>query len=294
MEMEYKDNNRRGRYIIVLGVVLALVAGGGAFFVVNQAQQTAGAANQPKVTVVVALRVIPARKPIEVGDVTTREIVLDETNAQGVFDSPKQVIGRILAVPALQGQMVTSNMMASTNTGGQFSIIAPGESVGPDSPAWRAVSITVPEDRAVGGLVAPNAVVDVFVTATVVVPQSVLDQGRFYTDKSTKIAYQNVVVLAKAANFYVIKVTEPVAEEIAQLMASGTASFSMALRPDADTRLVDVSVLGETTNLIIERYGLPIPQTYPAGKGVTTGPAPTPFPTPPPGSSASPAPSAAP
>ena len=91
-----------------------------------------------------------------------------------------------------------------------------------------------------------------------------------------------------------IKVTEPVAEEIAQLMASGTASFSMALRPDADTRLVDVSQLGETTNLIIERYGLPIPQTYPAGKGVTTGPAPTPFPTPAPGSSAAPSPSTAP
>lgn len=294
MEMEYKDNNRRGRYIIILGVVLALAAGGAAFFVVNQAQQTAGAGNTPKVTVVVALRVIPARKPIEAGDVTTREIVLDDSNAEGVFDNPKQVIGRILAVPALKGQMVTSNMMASTNTGGQFSIIAPGETVGPDSPAWRAVSITVPDDRAVGGLITPNAVVDVFVTATVVVPQSVLDQGRFYTDKSTKIAYQNVVVLAKAASFYVIKVTEPVAEEIAQLMASGTASFSMALRPDADTRIVDVSLLGETTNLIIERYGLPIPQTYPAGKGVTTGPAATPFPTPAPGSSASPVPSTAP
>ena len=108
------------------------------------------------------------------------------------------------------------------------------------------------------------------------------------------LAYQNVVVLAKSASFYVIRVTEPVAEEIAQLMASGTASFSMALRPDTDTRTVDVSLLGETTNLIIERYGLPIPQTYPAGKGVTSGPAPTPFATPTPGPSGSPAPSAAP
>jgi Flp pilus assembly protein CpaB len=294
MEMEYKDNSRRGRYIIILGVILALAAGGAAFYLVNQAQETAGTGSAPKVTVVVALRVIPARKPIEAGDVTTREIVADDSNVEGVFGTTKEVIGRILAVPALKGQMVTSNMMASTTTGGQFAIIAPGETVGPGSPAWRAVSITVPDDRAVGGLITPNATVDVFVTATVQVPQSILDQGRFYTDKSTKIAYQNVVVLAKSASFYVIKVTEPVAEEIAHLMASGTASFSMALRPDADSRTVDVSLLGETTNLIVERYGLPIPQTYPAGKGVTTGPAPTPFPTPAPGSSSSPAPSAAP
>ena len=44
MEMEYKDPSRRGRWIVVIGVALAIVAGGAAFFLINQAQQEAGQA----------------------------------------------------------------------------------------------------------------------------------------------------------------------------------------------------------------------------------------------------------
>jgi Flp pilus assembly protein CpaB len=290
MEMEYRDPAKRGKFIIVLGVILALIAGGAAFFLINQAQQNAGSAGAQKVPIVVAVRVIPARKPVEADDVAVRDVPIDKTNEQGVISDPTQVVGRILAVSVLEGQMVTTNLMASAATGGQFSIVGPGETIGPDSEHWRAVSVTVPDDRAVGGLVAANATVDVFVTATVNVPQDQLDLGRYYTDKSTKLTYQNVLVLAKADTFYVLKVSEPVAEEISHLQASGTASFSLALRPDEDTRSVDASKLGETTNLIIQRYGLPIPQSYPAGKGVPSGPVPTPFPTVRP--SATPAPSA--
>jgi hypothetical protein len=60
------------------------------------------------------------------------------------------------------------------------------------------------------------------------------------------------------------------------------------MRPEADVRLVDASKLGETTNLLIIKYGLPVPQVFPPGNG----PLPTPQPTPTPGPSASPSPSA--
>ena len=42
MEMEYKDPSKRGRWIVLTGVVLAVVAGGAAFFLINNAQQQAG------------------------------------------------------------------------------------------------------------------------------------------------------------------------------------------------------------------------------------------------------------
>ena len=42
MEMEYRETNRRGKAIIVMGLLLAILAGGAAFFVINQAQQSAG------------------------------------------------------------------------------------------------------------------------------------------------------------------------------------------------------------------------------------------------------------
>ena len=293
MEMEYKDPSKRGRWIVIIGVVLAIAAGGAAFFLISQAQQQAGQAGLQKVAVVVAARTIPARKPIEADDVVVREIPLDPTNAQGIVSTPDKVIGRILAVPVLQDQMVLTNLLASEATGGQFSILAPGETVGPDSEAWRAVAVTVPDDRAVGGLILPGMTVDVFVSATVLVPQDLLTAGKYYTDKSTKITYQNMLILAKNASFYIVKATLPVAEEITHLQASGNASFSFALRPDADIRLLDASALGETTNRIIAKYGLPIPENFPPGNGPipTAQPTPTPAPTPTPGASGSPAPS---
>ena len=291
MEMEYRDSGRRGKWIIAFGVILALLAGGAAFYLINQAQQQAGG-NQARTPVVVALRTIPARKPIESGDVTVREVPIDDTNANGVVTSVDKVVGKVPVVTILEGQLVTTNLLGSAaGSGAQaFQILGPDETVTPSSPAWRAVSITVPDDRAVGGLVQPNQTVDVFITATVNVPQDVILKGRYYTDKSTKLTYQDMLVLAKTGTSYILRTTLAVAEEISQLQASGTATFSLALRPDQDTRLLDASSLGETTNRIIQRYGLPIPENYPAGNGPFVTPQPTPSPTTAPAATPSPSP----
>jgi Flp pilus assembly protein CpaB len=299
MEMEYKDPSKRGKFIVILGVVLALAAGGAAFFLINQAQQQAGQSGLKTVSVVVAARAIPARKPVEPDDVTVRQVPLDPTNSDAIIvKQPDQVIGRVLAVSVFQDQIITQNMLASTATGGQFSILEPGETVAPNSEAWRAVSLTVPDDRAVGGLLQPGMTVDVFTSATVNVPQDLVVAGKFYTDKSTKITYQNMVILARAGTFYIVKATLGIAEEISHLQAAGNASFSLAMRPEADIRLVDASTLGETTNLLISKYGLPVPENFPPSKGPIPSAQPTPTPTATPslapGASGSPAPSTAP
>ena len=288
MDPEFRDNRRRQRAIIAVGVILALVAGGAAFYLVNQAQQQAAQSGQEKAVVVVAVRAIPARQAIVAEDVTIREVPLDDTNAAGVTTDVQEVIGRIPAVSILQGQLVTSNMLASSSEGGQFSILGPDESVSPDSEAWRAVSLTVSDDLAVGGLLKAGQTVDVFVTAIVTVPTELVESGKYMTDRSTKITYQNVLILAREGAFYIIRASLPVAEEISHLQAVGSATFSMALRPDTDLRPVDASKLGETTNRIIEKYGLPIPETYPSGFGPAVTPAPTASP------SASPSPSPSP
>lgn len=293
MEMEYKDSNRRGRFIMVIGVILAVVAGGAAFFLVNQAQQQAGQAGLQKVAVVVAARTIPARKLIEASDVIVREVPIDPTNAQGIVSTPDKVIGRIPAVTILEGQLVTTNLLASSTEGGQFSILGPNETIGPETEAWRAISITVPEDRAVGGLLTPNQTVDVFLTASInVLTNSDTGIGKegYYSDKSTKISYQNMIILARSGTSYVLRAPVDVAEEISHLQASGSATFSLALRPDIDTRQVDASRLGTTTNQVIIRYGLPIPVVFPPVEGPIPTPVATPVATPEPSPSASPTP----
>ena len=290
MDPEFREGKRRQRVIIAVGVVLALVAGGAAFYLMTQAQQQAAQTTQQKAVVVVAVRAIPARQAIVAADVTLREVPFDDTNAAGVATDVSQVIGRIPAVTILQGQLVTTNMLASSSEGGQFSILGPDESISPDSEAWRAISFTVPDDLAVGGLLKAGETVDIFVTTVVNVPPDLSNQGKYITDRSTKITYQNVLILARSDSFYVIRASLAVAEEIAHLQAVGSATFSMALRPDVDVRPVDVSKLGETTTKIIEKYGLPIPEAYPAGSGFTPTPAPTPSPTPSPSPSPSPSP----
>ena len=297
MEMEYKDPSKRGKFIVVLGIVLALAAGGAAFFLINQAQQQAGQSGLQKVSVVVAVRPIAARKPVEADDVALREIPLDATNSAAIaITKLDDVLNHVLAVSVLQDQMLTTNMLASTSTGGQFSILEPGETVAPDSEAWRAVSITVADDKAVGGMIQAGMTVDIIATATVNVPQDLLDSGKYYTDKSTKIMYQNMIILAKGAGFYILRATMPVAEEIAHMQAAGNMTFSMVLRPEQDIRQIDATTLGETTNRIIAKYGLPVPEVYPPGNGPLPTPLPTPSITPIPSvpPSGSPAPSTAP
>ncbi len=267
MEMEYKDSNRRGKAIVVLGLILAVAAGGAAFFLISQAQQQAGQEELQKVSVVVAARDIPARKPIEPDDLAVREVPLDATNGKGAVSTPDELVGRVLAVTVFRDQLVTTNLIVSAAGGGGFSILEPSETVGPDSEAWRAVSITMADPSAVGGLLRAGETIDVFATATVNVPQELIEEGRYYTDRSTKLTYQNVVILARAGNLYVIRASIAVAEELAHLSAAGNVTFSAALRPEQDVRLVDASGLGATTNLIITRYGLPIPETYPARGG---------------------------
>lgn len=284
MEYEFHDGKRRQGAIIVVGIILAIVAGGAAFLLLNQAQQQAGQGSLQHASVVVAVRAIPARQAITAADVAVRDVPIDPTNAAGVTTNVADVIGRIPAVTILQGQLVTANMLASSTAGTAFSILGPTETVGPDSEAWRAVSMTVPDDLAVGGLLKAGESVDVFVTAIVNVPADIAAQGHYYPDRSTKIVYQDILILAREEAFYVVRANLAQAEEIAHFQAVGSATFSLALRPDIDQRAVDASALGETTNRIISKYGLPIPETYPAGSRPLATlpplPAPTQFPSP--------------
>ncbi len=314
MEMEYKDPSRRGRWVVLLGVVLAVVAGGAAFFLINNAQQKASTTGLKTVAGYVAARPILANKPVAADDIALRsDIPLDGTNADLISD-PAVLVDHLLAVDVPAGQLLTTNLLASGTVGLGFSILRPDETVAPDSEAWRAVAITVSDDRAVGGVVGAGMTVDVFVTATVgvepapgasgapgasqapggatTVPTNNSLGSGYYTDRSTKITYQNMQILARSGTYYILKVPLAVAEEIAHMQADGTPQFSLALRPDQDSRILDVSALGETTNRIIERYGFPVPETIPShGRPYPTNP-PIPAVTPPPSPSASPAPAA--
>lgn len=282
MEMEYKDNNRRGKFVIIVGVVLAVVAGATSFYLINQAQQSASQGPVEKVKVVVAAQIIPARTPIQPGAVTVVEVPLDPATQVGIIQDPVELAGKVLAIPVAVGQPIYSNMIASASGQSGFSILGPDETVAPDSPAWRAISITIPDDRAVAGLLVAGQTIDIFMTATMTVPALNEPVGIYYSDLVTKVTYQDMVILGRAGSQYILRTTVAVAEEINHLLAAGTVQFSAALRPDQDVRFLDVSQLGATTNRILQKYGLPFPVIYPAPSATIPPAPPIVFPTIPP------------
>ena len=169
MEMEYHDDTKRRKVFIVLGVVLAVVAGGAAFFLVNQAQ-TAGNAAVATRQVVVAARDLPVRTVIEASDVTVRSVPEDPSVATA-YTTPEEVVGRITGAPILFQQAFTPNLLTSTTAGSGFSILGPEETIAPDSPVWRAVAVYVPDERAVAGQIQIGQRVDLLLTAGInVVP----------------------------------------------------------------------------------------------------------------------------
>lgn len=282
MEMEYKDTNRRGKFVIIVGVVLAIVAGATSFYLISQAQQDAGKGELELVSIVVAAQVIPARTPIQPGALVVRQVPLDAATQVGIVTDPAALAGKVLAVPVAIGQPIYTTMIASSSAGQNFSILGPNETVAPDSPAWRAISIIIPDDRAVAGLLVPGQTIDIFMSATISVPVTNEPIGVYYSDMVTKITYQDMVILGRAGSQYILRTSLAVAEEINHLLAAGTVTFSAALRPDQDVRFVDVSQLGATTNRILEKYGLPFPKIYPAPSATIPPQPPLVFPTLPP------------
>ena len=232
MDSEYKDNNRRGKIVIVVGVVLAVVAGATSFYLIQQAQQHAGDGAGPEGRRRRRRAVIPARTPIQPGALVVKEIPLDAESQVGILTDPKQLAGKVLAIPVAIGQPIYANMIASAAGQSGFSILGPDETVAPDSEAWRAISITIPDDRAVAGLLVAGQTIDIFMTATMTIPVTAQPAGVYYSDMVTKITYQDMVILARAGTQYILKTSLAVAEEINHLLAAGTVTFSAALRPD--------------------------------------------------------------
>jgi Flp pilus assembly protein CpaB len=301
--------------MILLGVALALVAGWGAFMLAQSGQ---GPTQVIEESVLVAARDIPARTPITADDVTVRLVPIDEILPQS-YTSATDVIGRVTAINVYTDQQITPNLFATSAAGAEFSILGPDEEVTEDSPFWRAVAVSVPNERAVGGSLEAGQHVDLFVSVDIQVlaqnPETGLfevittaTEDRLASGKSTKITFQDLEVLKADpdTSLYTLKVSLKQAEEIYHVNQLAPDSFSLAMRPEEDTRIADTTEYGETTDRLIMTYLYPVPQLidltqllgppHPGGEGFPVPVLPTPGPdaSPTPEPEASPEPSPAP
>lgn len=299
MEMEFKDTGRRRRLLLIgLGAALALAAGYGAFQLASNGSR---APQVIKESVLVAKHFIPARTQLTADDVTTREVPIDEILGQS-YREPAEVIGRVTSVPIYPEQQLTPNLFATTSADAAFSILGPDETVAPDSEYWRAVAVEVPAARAVGGEIEVGQHVDLFVSVQIDI-LAVDPEGNYQridtatpdglmSGKSTKITFEDLEVLKAMPDegLYILKVNLHQAEQIAHVAETAPDSFSLALRPDEDTRPVDTSQYGVTTDRLIMTYLYPVPQLLDLSQ-LLGQPVPTPVVGPSPAPGASPAPS---
>ncbi len=290
MEMEFKDNSRRRTLVLVVGVLLALGAGAAAFMLSSQGQDEPETVF-PTREVVVPADFIPARETIGLDNLVKREIQVDESNA-GAFTDPNEVAGSVAAISILANQPITPYMLAQAQSRGSLSILDPDETIAPDSPVLRAVSLIVPPDRAVGGFITTNDRVDIIATfpmqvslpvdpetgAVTATDPETGEPFAYAAGSSTKLMWLDVKVITRpeeAGDTYIIRTDLQTAEEIAHAQNQG-AQFTMALRPQPDIRDVDRSNYGETTDTLVTRYNFRIPETIDG----TVYPQPIAFPSP--------------
>ncbi|HET6650589.1 MAG TPA: SAF domain-containing protein [Candidatus Limnocylindria bacterium] len=271
MEFEYSDkNSRRSKVYIAVGVIVALLVAATVYI----ALQASGLTNQGEVEmrqVVVAAVEIPGRKTIAEADVVMRNVPVDPIN-ETAFTSMDEVLGRVVSVPVSAGQLLTPNLLASTDAGAVFSILRPGEEFDPSMPDLRAVSMTVPDDRAVGGTLQPGQPVDLIATLTVNplaagggTPQPPADgeepapdgEAPRLSGPSTKTTLQQLDILVRNGSLYILRTDLATAEKITELQAAG-AQFTFVLRAAEDDRSAETE--GSTLDRLLEEFEFPVPE----------------------------------
>ncbi len=257
-------SRRRARLILILGIVLALFAGGGTFLYASQAQ-TAPAPVIPTTPVLVAAREIPAKTQITPADLKLQDYNVD-AKPPTALAKVDDAVGKITIAPMAVGEAVLPSKFSDPKN--PAFVVIPASFVGPDgnflpnTPNFRAMSITVSDDKAVAGAVQPGDSIDMMLTLT-------FDPAKFYTkiaptqtsDFTAKIILERVPILARAGSVYTIRVDAATAERLAYIQGTG-GSIVFLLRAPKDERASGTT--GAQFSGFQGTFKLPIPEKLPA------------------------------
>jgi pilus assembly protein CpaB len=213
------------RILLGLGVLIAVIAGAGTYFYAGAARN-APPTDVAMVDVLVAARDIQARSALGSNDVKVVQLPRDVAPANALHDA-SGAAGLITTVPLVANEPVLPAKLAQPGTEGHIAVLPPGTTIGSSSPAYRAMSLSVPDANAAGGAIAAGDHVDILYTLSLSEPTRNEFIGR--------IVLQDIPVLAKTITTYTFRVDAATAERIAALQASGGA-LQLLLRAPGDAR----------------------------------------------------------
>lgn len=246
---------------MIVGILLAVLAGVGAF-VVGSGSQSSAPPPVATTPVVVAARDLARLTALTAADLKVEQYPVTIAPPTAVKD-PKDAVGKVLAVALAAGEPILPAKFGSATGAAPFTVFPPnaqppaGQPIAPGTPDYRAISITVADGFAAGGAVLPGDIVDILYTLQ-------LDPAKYFTgtdqnrvaDFSAKILLQNVPILARTLNVYTIRTDAQTAERIAYLNASGGA-LQLLLRSGQDQRTA--ATTGVTFGDAYKTFNLKVP-----------------------------------
>jgi pilus assembly protein CpaB len=144
------------KYTIILLVVLGIIAAISAVLLVQTMRVSmTGGRNTGSVDVAILKKSLPAMSVLTADTIEISKIKAKEAPA-GYISSSTQAVGKILAVPVVQGQVLTSSALITQGSEAQLAAAVP--------PGMRAVSVALSSNSVSGGLLYPGCVVDVLAT----------------------------------------------------------------------------------------------------------------------------------
>lgn len=260
------DPRRRARLILIFGVLLALIAGAGTFFVISGAQQAQPPPVLPTTDVLVATRDIPARTALIAADLRVAKVNV-EAAPPTALKLPEDAIGKVLSAAVSINEPILPTKLAPA--GRDFTVFPPNETFAPDSPSYRIMTITVPDNFAVGGVIEVGDLVDIMYVfpfdpvafLDIEVPEEgeevPEDEPVILPDTVAKVILGPVPILSRTAAVYTIRVDAPLAERLAYLLTAG-GTMQFLLRAPGDDRAIATE--GATFETVYETYRFPIPE----------------------------------
>jgi len=252
-------SRRRARLVLIVGLLIAVLAGAGTF-VLSSGSKSEAPAPVPTTDVLVASHDIPSRTALAAADLKVVKYPTDIAPV-AALSKPADVIGKIVQVPISAGEPILPTKFAAAGAA-TFTVFPPnaqpvaGQPIAAGTPDYRAMSITVPDANAAGGSIQVGDIVDILFTFQ-------FDPAKFLSgtdpnripDFSSKVVLQNVVILARLASVYTIRTDAQTAEKIAYLGSAG-GQLQMLLRAAQDQR--QAATTGATFGDIY-KFGLKVP-----------------------------------
>lgn len=155
---------KRGRILILIGIILGLVATVAVFLILRSpAKETAGPAEVPKQKVLIAVQNIGQAQPIDPAAVELREIEQSQVPPDAVM-STADIVGKLAAVDIVQGQIIRRDMLTDKKSivekGINASFLIP--------PGKVAVAFPIDELSSVAYALEPGDSVDMLITFNIV------------------------------------------------------------------------------------------------------------------------------